>query len=212
MAFILDSQTLHYLLAGLGFFVLCPSVSFLIKRRVCNGQLDTDLSGIAFLAALVFAVAILCEATVNPVYEILYQHKLWEYRILPLHDQNVSVLGFIVWGAYGVHMYFLNQSLERYLPAGRRRMPLKAVIVGCEAPLLWEVLGNGYFLLTVGEFYAYYLPGDLWHFTSFQVVPIYIGGIYLGLVIYERLKRHAPQWRMSAVLMILGLVFLVAGK
>lgn len=207
----IDQQTLIYLIAALGFSLLFPLVSYIINRRMCGGHLDTDISKIVMLSSLVFVAAILCEAIVNPIYEAMYQHKLWEYRLLPIHDRNVSVLAIMVWTTYGIHLYFLNQTLERFLPAGSRRTPLKALIIGCEAPLLWEVLGNSYFLLTVGEFYAYYLPSDLWHLTSVQVVPIYIVAIFIGLLLYEGLKRRAPPWPAAAMLTAAGVTFLAVG-
>lgn len=208
---LIDTQTLNYLFASLGFCVLFPAVSFLVNRRLCGGQIDVDKRNIVLLAALVFACAILCEATVNPIYESINQHKLWEYRLLPLHDRNVSVLAILVWTTYGVHLYFLNQTLDRFLPSGRRRTPLKAAVIGCEAPLLWEVLGNGYFLLTVGEYYAYYIPGDLFHLTSIQVVPVYIGCVFVGLLLYNRMKERMPQAPASIVLLLFGVAFLAAG-
>ena len=36
---------------------------------------------------------------------------------------------------------------------------------------LLEILANGFFLLFYGTFYFYYLPDDLRHYTSVQVVP-----------------------------------------
>lgn len=199
------------LLAAIAFALLFPGVSFLLNRRYCRGALATDVPGIALLAALVFVLAVLCEASINPVYTQFQNEKLWEYRLLPLHDGNVSALAALVWASYGVHLYFFNQTLDSRLPPGRRRNLYKAVVIGLEAPLLWEVLGNGFFLLLVGEFYAYYNPGELLHLTSLRVVPIYMLCIYFGLLVYERIRHRARDGRVTAALFVFGLAFLGAG-
>lgn len=199
------------LVAALVFAVLFPGMSFILNRRYCRGPLATDLPGIALLASLVFALAIVCEAGINPLYTHFIADKLWVYRLLPLHDGNVSALAVLIWTSYGVHLYFFNQTLDSRLPAGARRNVCKAFVIGVEAPLLWEVLGNGFFLLTVGQFYAYYNPGELFHLTSLRVVPIYMLCIYIGLLVYDRVRHRARDWRIAAAFFTVGLVFLAAG-
>lgn len=117
----------------------------------------------------------------------------------------------LVWTSYGVHLYFLNQMLNSWFVADVRHIYYKAIIIGVEAPLLWEVLGNGYFFLVLNEYYAYYLPGDVFHLTSFRVVPIYIVCIYLGLIAYERLQIYARNTWLTAALFMSGLMFILAG-
>jgi hypothetical protein len=197
--------------AGLLFMLLFPSVSFLLNRRWCKGELVIVRNEIMLLATLVFVLAIICEATLNPLYESLFGEKLWVYRVFPLHDGNVSALAALVWTSYGVHLYFLNQSLDRWLGDNPRRNYLKAMLIGAEAPLVWEVLGNGCFLLTVGEFYAYYLPGELFHFTSVRVIPLYMLCIYLGLQVYEHLRTRALGWEWPAGFFASGTVILGLG-
>lgn len=197
--------------AGMSFALLFPSVSFLVNRRLCDGVLKRDIPGIALLAALVFLLAILCEATVNPIYEHLFDEKLWHYRFWPLHDGNISALSVLVWTSYGVHLYFLNQTLNSWFVADSNRNLYKAMIIGVEAPLLWEVLGNGYFLLVLNDYYAYYLPGDVFHLTSLRVIPVYIFCIYLGLLAYERIQVYANNTWLSMTLFAFGLAFLGTG-
>lgn len=196
---------------GTVFALLFPSLSFLVNRRLNGGRLNTDCHQIVMLAALTFLTAILCETTVNPVYEYLFQQKLWEYRLLPLHDRNVSVLALLVWPSYGVHLYFMNQTLDRWLASGTQRLFYKAAVIGMEAPLLWEVSGNGFFLLLLGDYYAYYLPDELFHLTSLRVVPVYMLCVLLGLLLHARLRRHARDGRIAAVCFGIGLVVLISG-
>jgi len=197
--------------AGLCFAAVFPGCSFLINRRLCGGTLVTDLRGIALLSGLVFVIAMCCEATINPVYEYFHERKLWEYRLFPLHDGNLSALAVLVWTSYGVHLYFLNQYLDRLFAGKRRRVLYKGMLIGAEAPLLWEVLGNGFFLLLVGEYYAYYNPGELFHLTSLQVVPIYMVCVTIGLLVYEWVKRQDLGWRTTGLLYAAGAGFLAVG-
>ncbi|HEY9198051.1 MAG TPA: hypothetical protein VIR60_01715 [Gammaproteobacteria bacterium] len=197
--------------AAAAFAVILPGLSFLLNRRLLGGRLDTDIRQIVLLAALTFLTAILCEAGINMLYEAVFREKLWEYRLLPLHDRNVSALALLVWTAYGMHLYFMLQFLDHRIPAGPRQGFYKACIIGAEAPLLWEVAGNIYFLSVVNEFYAYYLPDDLFHFTSLRVVPLYMLCIYFGLLVYGRLRDHAHDWRIAGVCFGGGVMFLAAG-
>lgn len=197
--------------AACGFALIFCGASLAVNWRLCGGRLRLVASEAALLAVLVFLLAVLCEAGVNPLYEALFGHKLWEYRLLPLHDRNVSALGAIVWMSYGLHLYFLDQTLDRRIAAGPRRNLYKAAFIGVEAPLVWEVLGNSYFLLTVGDYYAYYLPGDVFHLTSLQVVPVYVLCIYAGLQVHARIRRHHGGWPLPLAGIGAGLIFLMNG-
>ena len=205
-----DPQFWRTLAAGLLFMLLFPGVSFLLNRRWCGGLVIVPRE-LMLLTALVFILAIVCEASVNPLYTVLFGDKLWVYRLFPLHDGNVSALAVLMWTSYGVHLYFLNQSLERWLATDAHRNLIKAALIGVEAPLLWEVLGNGYFLLTTGEFYAYYEPGELFHFTSLRVIPVYMLCIYIGLQVHDYLRARAIGWEWTAGLFVGGTVFLSLG-
>lgn len=206
-----DINFWHIIVAGVIFMVLFPSLSYLLNRYWCKGDLVIVRSDALLQVALVFSLALFSEATINPLYESVFGHKLWVYRLFPLHDGNVSALALLVWTSYGMHLYFLNQTLERWLAGNPRRNLIKAMLIGAEAPLLWEVFGNGYFLLTVGEYYAYYLPGELLHFTSLRVIPVYMLCIYIGLRVHGHLQTRTLGWQWTAGLFAGGTVFLGLG-
>ena len=193
------------------FALAFPALSVLIQHVLSGVRLERDVRQIVLLAALTFAAAIVCEALVNPAYAALFGEKLWEYRLLPRHDGNVSALSVLVWSSYGVHLYFVNQSLDRWFAYRSWRRCYKACVIGVEAPLIWEVSGNAVFLSLLGEYYAYYLPGELAHLTSVRVIPVYIVCVYAGLLIYERLRHYAHDWRVAGVCFAGGIVFLILG-
>jgi hypothetical protein len=87
---------------------------------------------------------------------------------------------------------------------------MKGLASGFDGPLL-EILANGFFLLFYGTFYFYYLPGDLRHFTSIQVVPLYmVMGIFLALLI-DYLDRRPRRWYYPAGFYLAGVGFVLAG-
>jgi hypothetical protein len=159
----------------------------------------------------VLLLALLAESTVNPLYEWAAGHKLWVYRLHPLHEGNVSMLGAMVWSAYGVHLYFTHQMLGHRLLGRWDNRIMHSVVLALEAPLFCEVTGNLTFLLLTGRYYAYYLPGDLGHFTSIQVIPIYGLSFFLGLGVLDALKRMPRSRRVPALLFAGGCGWLFAG-
>ena len=199
------------LVAGLLFSIALIVFSYTFNRWLSGDRLKVDPYRIALTASAVLLLATLAESLVNPLYEWLQGRKLWEYRIFPLHDRNVSALAVVLWSAYGVHLYFTRQSLALKLP-GRWNNPFgKSLILGFEAPLLVEVTGNLTFLLLANSYYAYYHPHDVSHLTSLQVVPIYMICIFAGLNVLralERLPRHAV---LPATLFSAGVGWLLAG-
>ena len=187
--------------------VLCALIflgfSWALNRRLMRGPFRIDGFEIALYAATVFLVAVISEILVNSVYESLVGRKLWEYRVLPLYGGDISLLAFIIWPVYGVHLYFFRQVLVQRLAPRHNRDRFQALIIGLDAPLFYEVCGNLLFILLLGEYYAYYLPGELFHLTSVQVIPIYMLFIYAGMKVLGWLLQgraaHKP-----------GLVYLLA--
>ena len=77
-----------------------------------------------------------------------------------------------------------------------------------DAPLIFEVSGNLIFLALIGQYYAYYLPGDLFHLTSVRVIPIYIICIFVGLIFLHWLEKQARHWAIPSGLFSGGILFL----
>ena len=197
--------------ASLMFVVFLVTFSWNINQWLCGGELRCDRYLLALTASAVFLLAVVLEAVFNPAYEILFGHKLWEYRVLPLHDANVSALGAALWFAYGIHLYFTLQSLRRRLPEKLNGHHGKALVIGFEAPLFAEVTGNLVFLAIAGQYYAYYLPGDLLHLTSFQAILVYAVCVYLGLHALDHLERLPRRKEIPIGLFAAGIAFLLTG-
>lgn len=199
------------ILAGIGFSALLVTVSYGLYHRLLGPDQPIRYYDLALTAAAVFLLAILSEIVVNAVYQWFVGALLWEYRVLPLHDRSVSALGVLIWPAFGCHVYLIQRVQNHRLPRLLRNTFGKALILGLEAPLVWEVAGNLYFLGTIGQYYAYYNPSDLWHLTSIQVVPIYIVTIYAGLLVLHALQRMGRHRALPAVLFLAGIGLVVLG-
>lgn len=199
------------IVASLVFAVMLVTVSWYVNRWLCGGELRCDRYQLALTASAVFVLAIALKSLVNPAYEMLFGHKLWEYRVLPLHSANVSALSVALWTAYGVHLYFTLQSLRRRLPDKLKGHHGRALVIGFEAPLFAEVTENLIFLAIAGQYYAYYLPRGLLHLTSFQAIPVYAVCVYFGLHILDRMEQLPRRREIPVGLFAAGIVFLFAG-
>ncbi|GMR21365.1 MAG: hypothetical protein BMS9Abin36_1965 [Gammaproteobacteria bacterium] len=199
-------------IAGILFSLLLMLVSFVINHYLLGGRLVIDVYRLTLTASSVLLLAVIGESLVNPLYELWFGSKLWEYRVFPLHDANVSALAIIVWTAYGVHLYFTLQSLDQKLGSRWNSAGIKALIIGFEAPFIAEVSGNLVFLLLLNNYYAYYLPADVHHLTSFQAVPVYILCIFFGLMILKMLECLPRTLVLPPALFAGGIAYLFAGS
>lgn len=199
---VLILQGLSGALFGVLLFYLLGSL--LIRRWV-----RIDLYQLALSMAVAFLVAIVCEVYLGKLYFLVTGQPLWQYRVWPIHDGYTSALNFIVWPVYGYYVYFMHRVLHEK-DINIRPSWLKGLASGFDGPVL-EILANGFFLLFYGTFYFYYLPGDMRHFTSVQVVPLYmVMGVVLSLVM-DYLRDKPQRWFYPAGFYLAGVGFVLAG-
>jgi len=199
---ILFMQGLSGALVGVCLFYLLAS---LLTRQ----WVRVDVYQLALFMAVAFLVAIVFEVLLGKLYYLVVGKPLWQYRVLPIHGGLTSTLNFIIWPIYGYYLYFMHRVLHAHRVKIRSTW-MKGLASGFDGPLL-EILANGFFLLFYGTFYFYYLPGDLRHFTSIQVVPLYmVMGIFLALLI-DYLDRRPRRWYYPAGFYLAGMGFVLAG-
>ncbi|MDX2457181.1 MAG: hypothetical protein QNL87_06710 [Gammaproteobacteria bacterium] len=199
---ILILQGLSGALFGVLVFYLLGSL--LIRRWVRIDPYQLVLS-----MAAAFLVAIVCEVYLGKLYSLVTGQPLWQYRVWPIHDGYTSALNFIIWPVYGYYVYFMHHVL-REKAINIRPQWLKGLASGVDGPLL-EILANGFFLLFYGTFYFYYLPDDMRHFTSVQVVPLYmVMGVILSLLM-EYMQDRPQRWFYPAGFYLAGIGFVLAG-
>jgi len=190
--------------ALLGVVIFYLTGSLLVRRWV-----RVDIYQLLLCMAAAFLVAIVCEVYLGKLYYLFTGKPLWQYRVWPIHEGFTSALNFIVWPVYGYYIYFLHYILQEKKIIIRPHW-LRGIAAGIDGPIL-EILANGFFLLFYGTFYFYYLPGDLRHYTSIQVIPLYmVMGIILSLIL-EYLKDRPRSWFYPAGFYLGGIGFVLAG-
>ncbi len=203
------SQSGTLILQGLSGALVGALLFYLLGSLLLRRWIRIELYPLLLSMAVAFLVAIVCEVWLGKLYYLLVGKPLWQYRVWPIHDGYTSALNFIIWPVYGYYVYFVHQVLAakrvNIKPAW-----LKGLASGFDGPLL-EILANGFFLLFYGTFYFYYLPGDLRHFTSIQVIPLYmVMGVILSLVL-DRLLLRPRSWHYPLGIYLAGLGFVLAG-
>ena len=203
------SHTGTLILQGLSGALLGVGLFYLLGSLLSRQWIRIDAYQLALSMAVAFLVAVVCEVYLGKLYFLVMGERLWQYRVWPIHDGYTSMLNFIIWPVYGYYVYFFHQVLQQNAIIIRPQW-LKGLLSGVDGPLL-EILANGFFLLFYGTFYFYYLPDDMRHFTSLQVVPLYmVMGVILTLLL-ETLLRKPPCWQYPAGFYLAGVVFVLAG-
>jgi len=184
-------------------------VFYLLGSLLVRHWIRIDSYALALSMAVAFLVAIVCEVYLGKLYYLFSGEPLWQYRVWPIHGGYTSALNFIIWPIYGYYIYFLHQVMRVRKIEIQPRW-LQGIASGFDGPLL-EILANGFFLLFYGTFYFYYLPDDLSHFTSVQVVPLYmVMGIILTLSL-DYLLEKPRCWHYPAGLYLAGIGFVMIG-
>ena len=185
------------------------AVFYLLASLLTRSWIRVDAYRLSLCMAVAFLVAIVCEVYLGKLYYLVVGKPLWQYRVWPIHDGYTSVLNFIIWPVYGYYLYFLNRVLHRRRPSGPVHW-MRGLASGLDGPLL-EILANGFFLLFYGTFYFYYLPADLNHYTSLQVVPLYmVMGVSLVLLL-NYFESRPRLWRYPAGFYLIGILFVITG-
>jgi hypothetical protein len=205
----LSSNSGILILQGLSGALVGMCIFYLLGAVIVRQWVRIDLYQLALSMAVAFLVAIVCEVYLGKLYYLLVGEHLWQYRVWPIHEGYTSVLNFIIWPVYGFYVYFFHHVLQHMEISIRPRW-LKGLLSGVDGPLL-EILANGFFLLFYGTFYFYYLPDDMRHFTSVQVIPLYmVMGVILTLLL-EKLLEKPPSWHYPAGFYLAGVGFVLAG-
>jgi hypothetical protein len=197
------------ILQGLSGALVGVVLFYLLGSLLTRQWIRIDTYRLVLSMAVAFLVAVVCEVYLGKLYFLLTGERLWQYRVWPIHDGYTSMLNFIIWPVYGYYLYFLQQVLQQNAITIRPQW-LKGLLSGIDGPLL-EILANGFFLLFYGTFYFYYLPGDMRHYTSVQVVPLYMVMGVILTVLLEALLRKPPHWHYPAGFYLAAVAFVLAG-
>lgn len=134
------------------------------------------------ISVVVTAVLGVCgEFLIDILYTQITGHQLWQYRFTPIHGGDTSWYSISLWASMGFYIYLLRTVLKRW---NITSIHLSAVIFSFVAMSI-EACVNLSFLVLFGWHMYYFFPGDLWHITSAQTLPIYLG---LGYAVFNVLR------------------------
>ena len=161
-------------------------VIYLANSLLAGKLLRPELKTAIFYSATVALLGVIAEISIGTFYHFLFGKPLWNYTVYPAFNAYTSEYAPILWAVYGFQIYLLHEYLVNKNITSRLLMPL----IFCIEAIVLELLINFTFLAVFGKFVYYYYPGDLWHFTSVQTLPFYVGA---GIVIPMALKRFGKK-------------------
>jgi hypothetical protein len=145
-----------------------------------------NLKVATYYVTVMAMLGVLGEFIIDGFYKLIIGSPLWVYRVLPIHGGYTSVFSIFIWGAMGFQIYLVHDTLSN-----KTMLPLYklAILFAIEAVIL-EVLFDLMSLVLFGRYVYYYLPSNLWHITSLQVMPLYLLSGYFYLYV---LTRFSPR-------------------
>jgi hypothetical protein len=180
----------RYQLAGFTVYLLGSGyvVNCLVAREWCS----ISFRPVAVYIMTVATIGVFGEVFVGTIYHDLFGRPLWLYRVAPIHHGYTSRYAPFLWGALGFYLYLLHGYLKA---RGTETIERLAFLFAGETVIL-ELIVSSSFKLMFGKYLFYYLPSDLWHFTSLQTLPFYLPA---GVVIVKSARQLLRSPRFSAL-------------
>lgn len=154
----------------------------LIARQFKKVSLKPMLLYVCCLAML----GVYGETIFGNAYDFFFGHPLWRYTVLPIHHGYTSKFALVLWGAYGFYLYLMHDNVVKRSAKAAKYLPF----IFCAEAIAIELAVNATYRLVFGRYLFYYVPGDLWHLTSLQTLPIYLAG---GFLINTMLRKSRPD-------------------
>lgn len=140
------------------------------RRRISLRSRELIISVFAMTTIGVFG-----ELLIDLLYTQAFGQKLWEYRFTPINDGGSSLYSIVLWASTGGYMYLMWTLLKNQ---GKLSVHLAALLFSFVGVLV-EALVNLTFMAWFGWHLYYFYPGELWHVTSIQTLPLYLGAGYM---------------------------------
>jgi len=158
--------------------------------------------------AVGFMVAVYTEPIHDYVYRYFFGEFLWTYQVWPIFSGASSGLAFITWPFYGYHLYFFTQTLHGYgihLPVW-----LKGSIPALDG-VPFDIVVNGTTLFFFNIIFFYYPRPELWHLSSWWVMPFYfVSGMIYAYTLRHLLARK-KQWCIPLICYAIGCLGILIG-
>ena len=144
------------------------------------------------------ALGLVGETAIDFTYNAVFHSPLWQYHVYPIHHAYTSLYAIALWGVAGANLYFIREILRSKKVTSIHR---QALIITIES-WVFETVINVAFWLVFGDYIFYYLPSDLGHFTSIQVLPLYWLVSYIVLAVFHRFEKD--PWFYVVFCMAIG--------
>lgn len=183
--------------------VSLAGVVYLLDSLYARRWLATRKEAIAYASAAV-VIGVFGEVFVETIYNHFVGQPLWHYQFVPVHHTYTSLYSFILWALYGLHLYWVRETLDqKYGKLSRLKL---ATIFAIES-LILETFANLVWLGVFGYLIYYYTPPDLWHVTTLVNIPCYFGASWAMI---STVKRFRKDPRFFAILSIVVAVIFLA--
>ncbi len=187
---------------GLSFFYFFWS---LIARRF----LPVNIYDLSLYMMVGFLVAVCTEPIHDMVYRSFFGEYLWIYQVWPIFDGASSGLAFVSWPFYGYYLYFFLQTLE--LKGISFPTWIKGSIPAADG-VIFDIVANGFSLLAFCIIFFYYPRPELWHLSSWWVIPFYwVSGMIYAYLLKYFLSRP-KNWRIPAYCYVVGCLVMIIGE
>lgn len=200
-----DITIVNTTLFAFGFLLLFYLIVCVVSKKLVRPNFILLFSYITLFSLF----GIVGEVFVNTLYQHFLGTPLWEYRLFPAHNGNISYFFLFIWGSLGVYKYFSDYFfIKRPLSEFRA-----GIVMGAEAVFL-ELLYNGTYFLLFGDYIFYYLPanlGPLSHLSCLQVIPFYfiVGFIVNKLIKQQNSTKASKSLSAFYWMIIITFVFLI---
>jgi hypothetical protein len=185
--------TIQLLIFATVWTAIVYAINSLYARKLIQVQFKPAFLYIVTMAAL----GILGEIIYGTFYKYIFNQSLWDYQIIPIHNNYTSVYSLFLWGMVGFSIYLLHTTLKKRKVTNIHKL----AVIFCLEAIVLEALVNISFLAFFGSYIYYYNPGDLWHITSLQTLPLYLLAGYITiLTIRFASKRANPAIYGSLIL------------
>ncbi len=184
------------LITAVKIIILYVLYYFLIRKRKL--KIDWRLALSYFILGTWFGIA--CEVFGDKIAD-LFQLNIWEYRVLPIHNGASSLYGPLLWSMMGLYIYVYQSFIG---PSFKSKSKLVKFLAESGYLLILEFIFNLIGYLIFNGYFFYYFAPDLYHFSSFVVLPLWWGYyqviVRLSSVFYKQEKLNII---LAAVMLVI---------
>ncbi len=169
------------------FFLYLVTVIYLANFALINSSTEIRIKEVYMYSGTLTLIGCISEVAVNSFCRAAFDSPLWIYQVTPIHYGDTSIFAFFQWSLYGYHLYFVHKKIQSFQV--KRKDYIFVFLLSVEA-LLLEIFTNISSNFFLNTYIFYYIPGDMGHFTSVFVLPVYLLGGAILTGIFKRFLKE----------------------